>query len=165
LVQPCITTFYFWQTPQKLYFVWYINFKFSIRPCSAGAMAPDFSHNKGMHVITIYIHIFTELLYQWRFVYCTIYSLPYNPYFSFSLLVSYQTSWYIWYFSYKTRGLCFTIIQVDIFRIAQNIGSKKHWWIWWMKLHLPMFFLPIILTIENMKQIDILRWSNVPYHC
>jgi len=36
-----------------------------------------------------------------------------------------------------------------IYRIAQNFGDKKHWWIWWMKLHPP-----IILTTENMEQIE-----------
>jgi len=41
-----------------------------------------------------------------------------------------------------------------IYRIAQTFGSKNHWWIWWMKLHPPMFFLPIILTTENMEQIE-----------
>jgi len=41
-----------------------------------------------------------------------------------------------------------------IHRIAQNFGGKKHWRIWWMKLHPPMFLPPIILTTENMEQIE-----------
>jgi len=30
-------------------------------------------------------------------------------------------------------------IQHIIYRIAKNFGSKKHWQIWQMKLHSPMF--------------------------
>jgi len=40
------------------------------------------------------------------------------------------------------------------YHIAQNFDGKKHWRIWRMKLHQPMFFPPIILTTENMEQIE-----------
>jgi len=42
-----------------------------------------------------------------------------------------------------------------LYSIALNFGGKKHWW---MKLHPPKLFSPIILSTENMEQIeDILR--------
>ena len=39
------------------------------------------------------------------------------------------------------QWICNSIIS---YRIAQNFGGKKHWRIWRMKLHPPMFFPPII---------------------
>jgi len=48
-------------------------------------------------------------------------------------------------------GLMMHLGMTFVYRIAQNFGGKKHWQIWQMKLYPPMFFLPIILTIENME--------------
>ena len=33
-------------------------------------------------------------------------------------------------------------IKVSTYRIAQNFGSRKHWWIWRLRVNSPKFYPP-----------------------